>query len=103
MKHIKLFEKLDNEIVVTVVDFTGGADGVYACYVDGDLEFYGDPYHDKIEDKIKGFILGLKWVKENWVYPLKVKEESLKCTDQNMIEEISDNGGIPPKKLKDVN
>lgn len=103
MKHLKLFEdkKVDN-VIVTTVDFTGGGDGVYALYIDGILEFYGDPYHDNIQDKIKGFILGLKWIKENYVYPLKVVEETFKVTDEALIEDISDMGRVPPKELKSL-
>lgn len=102
MKYLKLFENKSDLVKVTTVDFTGGGDGVYACYIDGELEFYGDYYHDKIEDKISGFILGLKWIKENYVYPLKVEEEKITCTDPQMIESISELANIPPKKLSDV-
>ena len=101
MKHLKLFEDRSNKIKVTTVYFVGD-DAVHACYVDDDLEFYGDYYHDKIRDKIKGFVLGLKWVKENYVYPLIVEEDNIKCTDAEMIESVCEYGEMPPKKLSDV-
>lgn len=102
MKYLKLFESKQNVVKVVVIDFTGGADGVTALYTDGLLEFYGDYYHDKIDDKIAGFILGLKWVKENFVYPLVVEEQKLFCTDSNLVEQISDFGNTPPKNLSDL-
>lgn len=102
MKHLKLFENSSDVVKITKVDFTGGNDGVYACYIDGILEFYGDYYHDKIEDKIKGFILGLEWFKKNYVYPLKIEIEEFSCNNAQMIEDISEMGNTPPKNLKDV-
>jgi len=102
MNHIKLFENRSDVVKITKVDFTGGDDGVYACYIDGVLEFYGDYYHDKIEDIIKGFISGLKWFKKNYVYPLTIEVEFFQCQNRQMISDISVMGGDPPKNLKDV-
>lgn len=102
MKHLKLFENKSDVVKITVVDFTGGGDGSHACYVDGLLEFYGDYYHNKIEDTINGFIRGLKWFKKNYVYPLTIEVEKITCENSDMIEDISVMGGVPPKDLKDV-
>lgn len=102
MRHLKLFENTSDVVKVTIVDFTGGGDGVHACYVDGILELYGDYYHDKIEDTIKGFVLGLKWIKKNYVYPLTTEVERFTCGNEQMIEDISEMGNTPPKNLKDV-
>lgn len=102
MNHLKLFESTSDVVKVTNVDFTGGGDGVHACYVDGILEFYGDYYHDKIQDTIRGFIRGLKWIKKNYVYPLTIEVEDYTCENAQMIEDISEMGNTPPKNLKDV-
>jgi len=102
MKHLKLFENAGTEITVTTVRFESG-EYVLGCYVDGELEFYGDYYHDKIQEKIEGFILGLKWLKENWAYPLTVKEEKLTCTNSEINEDVCEMGGIPPKNLSEIN
>ncbi len=102
MRHLKLFENTSDVVKVVIVDFTGGGDGVHACYVDGILELYGDYYHDKIEDTIKGFVLGLKWIKKNYVYPLTTEVERFTCGNEQMIEDISEMGNTPPKNLKDV-
>jgi len=95
MKHIKTFENTSTPII-TKVDFTGGGDGVYAIYIDGSLHKYGDYYHDKIEDWIQGFIDGVKWSGVNIVF------NSVKCSDSEMISDISEMANVPPKYLSDV-
>jgi len=102
MKHLKLFENSSDVVKVVIVDFTGGGDGVHACYVDGILELYGDYYHDKIQDTINGFVIGLKWFKKNYVYPINIEVERFTCNNEQMIEDISEYGNTPPKNLKDV-
>ena len=103
MKHLKLFENAGTEITITTVRFDSG-EYVLGCYVDGELEFYGDYYHDKIQEKIEGFILGLKWLKENWAYPLTVKEEdTIYCNNSELNDEICQMAGSPPKKLSEIN
>ncbi len=97
MKYLKLFETNNNSVKVTIVDF-GGVD---ACYVDGTLEFYGDYYHDKIADKIKGFILGLEYIKKSYIYNLFVEVEKLRASE-DMYFHVSEMGNVPPKNLKDV-
>lgn len=101
MKHLKLFESDNNKVKVSVVTFSD-MEMVKACYVDGQLEFFGDHYHDKIEEKIGGFILGLKYIKKSYIYNLNVSVEDLECIDVAMNERIADLGDIPPKELKDV-
>ena len=95
MKHIKLFENKSH--IFTEVDFTGGGDGVYALYIDGNLFKYGDYYHNKINEWIEAFTEGARWSGASIEY------STLKCTDESMIEEISELAGIPPGKLSDVN
>ena len=101
MKYLKLFESQNNKVIVTVVDFTGGGDGVTAVYIDGYLEFYGDEYHDDISSKVDGFILGLEWIKKNYIYPLVVEREEYTVTDENLIEDVSANADYPPKNLSE--
>ena len=102
MKHLKLFENVGTEITVTTVRFESG-EYVLGCYIDGELEFYGDSYHDNITEKIGGFVLGLKWLKENWAYPLTVKEEKMNCANPQILENVCELGGTPPKKLSEIN
>ena len=100
MKYLKLFESQNNKVIVTVVDFTGG-DGVTAVYIDGYLEFYGDEYHHDISAKVNGFVLGLRWIKKNYVYPLVVEREGYIVTDENLIDDVSSNANCPPKNLSE--
>lgn len=102
MKHLKLFESNNNEVKVSIVTFPGGDGEVKACYVDGQLEFYGDYYHDKIDEKVEGFILGLKYIKKSYIYNLVVEVEKLDCSDHDMNERISELGDVPPKELNQV-
>lgn len=95
MKHIKTFES--KELVLTRVDFTGGGDGVYALYIDGELYKYGDYYHDKIEIWIDSFYDGIKYT------GTKVRLEKVVCNNSELIERISELADTPPKNLKDIN
>ena len=68
MKWVKSFESdigIGWQIEMVRVDFTGGGDGVYALYINDELYFYGDPYHDDIEVKIDSFVEGAKWAGKN--------------------------------------
>lgn len=42
-------------------DKNGGSDGFHALYIDGKLIVYGDDYHNKIQDYIRGFIDGIEF------------------------------------------
>lgn len=61
--------KLDIKTVV----FCPGGDGNTAFYINDELVMEGDHYHDKIDDKIEGFLKGLKFVKQGFkhknIYP----------------------------------
>jgi len=96
MKHIKLFESASGSHSFVKVDFTGGGDGVYALYIDGKLHKYGDYYHDKISEWIEAFTEGAKWA------GLDIKFESVRCIDEDIIREVSDNADIPPKMLSEI-
>lgn len=104
MNYLKYFESSTTDSIdVTEVDFTGSGDGIKALYIDGLLEFYGDSYHDDINAKILGFIKGLEWIKENYVYPLIIKKNKLKVPDGNpWIERTWDIAEPPPKNIKDI-
>lgn len=101
MKHIKKFEgNLTHQAMIvnakmTKVDFTGGDDGIYALYIDGELEKYGDYYHHKIENWIEGFIDGVKWSGVNVIY------NEIDC-DEGWIRRTSEYGQNPPKLLEDA-
>lgn len=97
MKHLrKYYENKSIDYRLTIVDFTGGGDGVTALYVNGDLQKYGDYYHDKIDNWIEGFEAGIKFT---GAY-LEVEKEE--CKDSEMIESISEMGNIPPQSIHDV-
>lgn len=81
---------------VTIVDFTGEGDGFYALYIDDKLHRYGDNYHDKIQCWIKAFIEGLKYA------GIEVSQSDVKIWDEEMIENISGSGEVPPKNLKEI-
>lgn len=92
MNHLHKFNE-SKSINFTIVDFTGGGDGVHALYIDDVLYKYGDYYHDKMEIWIEAFIEGVEWSKIN------ITVSKVKCKNEEIIEEISSLGGIPPKKL----
>jgi len=97
MKWVKSFENIDLgkgwPVEMVSVDFTGGDDGVYALYINDELHFYGDYYHDKIEIKIKSFVQGAKWSGKNiHFYEFAVQ-------DRELIDEVSTHGNTPPKNL----
>ena len=102
MNYLKKFESANDIVEVVVVDFSGGGDAVEGVYIDGYLEFYGDYYHDKITDKIEGFILGLKWIKENYIYNLKVNDVRVQCIDNDIIQRVTELGDSPPKNLSEI-
>ena len=99
MKYIKLYEATSSKIILSKIVFSSDSESVSALYIDGFLEFYGDEYHNDISAKIDGFIDGLKWVKENYLYPLLVEVDKVYYVkDENLIDDIC-NGGNPPKEL----
>ena len=82
---------------IDIVDFTNGGDGVTAVYVDGKLHRHGDPYHDSITQWIDGFVAGLKFAK------VKVKVNKVYLAGDNQwVARVSEDGDLPPKKLKDL-
>ncbi len=83
-------------IKFTIIDFTGGCDGVKALYADDFLVFYGDTYHDDIDVKIKSFIEGVKWC------GAIISEEDF-YSSEKWVTAISENGEVPPKELKYIN
>ena len=98
MNKIKSWSQINEGSVIsfTIVDFTGGGDGVYALYIDGRLHKYGDYYHDKIENYIAAFIDGVSWT------GAKINKRTLKITDERQIERISEMGDSPPKNLDEI-
>ena len=76
------------------VDFDSG-EYVSALYIDGELWHYGDYYHDKIDDWIKGFLNGLKFAKISF-------QLSDKVVTGDLAQSVVDNGNIPPKKYEDT-
>jgi len=93
MKHILEYNQLS---IFTTVDFTEGGDGVYALYIDGVLFKYGDYYHDKIETWIESFIEGVKWAGH------RIESNKIECKNHDINSDVSEMGGIPPKKLEDI-
>jgi hypothetical protein len=83
---------------LTIVDFSGGAEGITALYIDGKLHTYGDYYHNKITEWINGFIAGLiragVTTEENKIY---LPEES------PWIDWTWDLDNPPPDTLKGLN
>jgi hypothetical protein len=91
------FESLCEYMKIVKVDMTGGGDGVYALYIDDKLVIYGDYYHNKINEYIDGFLAGLKYGKVKSTFK-KIRLED----DNEWIKEVSEDGGIPPKKFEDL-
>ncbi len=88
------------EIKATIVDFSGGGDGITALYLDGVLHTYGDYYHNKIDDTIGGFLDGVKYV----LGDDNVIEVSISLHDEHpLIKDTWDNGNPPPDNLSDIN
>jgi hypothetical protein len=81
--------------VIYKVDFKGGGDGVDALYINGMLHKYGDYYHDKIGEWIEGFLGGIKYAGINYTF------KTIQCKPE-LVEEVSENGGVPPKSLSDA-
>jgi hypothetical protein len=80
------------------VDFSGGGEGITALYIDGVLYKYGDYYHDKISDWIRGFIEGVKYGCNE-----EVEEELIGLDPENpWLEETWELAGLPPKKFEDL-
>lgn len=94
MKHLKAFESKSSH-KFTIVTFELG-EYVKALYIDGQLEFYGDTYHNQITSKIDAFIEGVQWS------GVSVDVEKVKCQDDDINEEVCDMGGVPPKNLEDI-
>ncbi len=81
--------------IISIVDFTGGSDGVTALYINDKLYKYGDDYHDKIRIWIPAFIEGLKMV----VDPINIITKKIKVLNEEIIADISEYANIPPKEL----
>lgn len=97
MKHLRKYNESETSAYrITIVDFSGGGDGITALYVNGNLESYGDYYHNKIDEWIDGFVEGVKFT------GAYVEVESETCEDDDTIERISSNGETPPKSIHDV-
>lgn len=94
MKYLKTYESVGTH-KFTIVHFPEG-EGVHAIYVNGKLEKYGDYYHDKIQDWIKGFLDGARWAGINF------EETKVTCNDPELNDGICDNGDSPPKYLSDI-
>jgi len=69
----------------------GGGDGITALYIDGKLYAYGDYYHDKIDDFIRGFVDGLSYAKIEFDYKLIQLEH-----DNKWVEDVSRKGITSP-------
>lgn len=83
---------------VVTVDFRGGGDGVLALYVGGNLYKYGDEYHDKIEDYIRGFVDGLKFI-----LGIAMTYEKITLHQYHpLIDKVCSEGYSPPEKLIDI-
>jgi hypothetical protein len=98
MRHLKTFENRQlqgNPVIFTTVRF-GDDEPVYALYADGELIKYGDYYHDKIQDWIKGFIAGVKWGD----VPTVCYEEV--STNEELIDAVCMMGNPVPEKLSDI-
>lgn len=93
---IKKFDHLNELINMTKVDFTGGDDGAIALYINGELYFYGDEYHDKISVKIKSFIEGVKWS------GVDIEYYDYYCEDEDINYKVSEMADTPPKKLSSI-
>lgn len=82
--------------IFTIVTFNPGGDYVKALYIDNKLYKYGDPYHDQISTYFEAFIDGIKYT------GTKIDVEKMKCTDDEMNEDITEMASTPPKNLDDV-
>lgn len=85
---------------LVIVDFSGGGDGITALYIDGKLHFYGDYYHNKINEKIEGFIDGVSYV----LGSDRVDDNFIELHENHpLIEDTWDYGNPPPSNLSDIN
>lgn len=84
-----------NNNIFTIVTFSSG-EIVKALYINGTLEFCGDYYHDKIQDKIEGFIEGAKWA------GTRIETAKIECTNREMNEKVCDGEISPPKNLQEI-
>jgi hypothetical protein len=76
---------------------SGGCDGVTALYIDDKLIMYGDYYHDKIDDCIRGFVAGLRFANVECSFDTVSLD-----SEHELVEEVSENGGVPPENYKDI-
>lgn len=78
---------------IVVVSFNPEGDGVTAMYVDGRRYTYGDYYHNKIDDWIKGFVGALEYLATQ----MTVEYDAIPGEKCKPIL----NGGEPPEKWPD--
>lgn len=87
------------KIKVTIVDFSGGGDGITALYIGNELETYGDYYHNKIDEWIDGFISGL----QHLLGDDNVEQDFIRLhEDHPLVYDTSELGEGAPDKLSDI-
>ena len=90
-------------MILQIVDFTGDGDGVTALYINGELHFHGDEYHDDILGKIKGFIQGLEFMNRFIGSQYEIQElETLEVTNEKLLEDVSCNAECPPLTINEL-
>ena len=88
------------KVTITTVSFCGAGDGITAMYVDGELNQYGDDYHNRIVETIGGFIAGVKY----GIGEENVEEVMIHLVEEHpLVSDTWDKGNPPPNKLSDIN
>lgn len=81
---------------IKIVDFEY-SESVTALYISDKLYKYGDYYHDKIKDFIKGFLMGITYAGIDFeLSNITIKE------DNPWSAELVDLGGSPPEDFNDI-
>jgi hypothetical protein len=78
-------------MIIDIVYINPEGDGVTAVYIDGDLHTYGDYYHDKIDDWVRGFIDGLRYASVRFT-----KRGWELCGDRPLAKAICEDADVPP-------
>lgn len=81
---------------ITILTIDTVCDPVKAIYIDDILYKYGDEYHNKISDFIKGFVDGLN------ISKIQYTINSIDCDDDKWINECCEIGNPPPTNLSDL-